>query len=353
MSFEEFQKMAEKDAAAEPGARCKYCQSARIVKAGTRKVKAGVRQMFKCNGCGRRFSNLNRSEKHTHPAAILDALTMVCQGRTYEDAIFALRKKHRLAVTKSAISKWVREYDPDYLKIRHLNKRHGQIVRSYLFTHGGINYNYKLHLPKLATCPFEGLKSYLLKLPEFIDHAMFEGGPEGGAGSARASQLVLTENHGLREFTDTHLSRAALDALSLALSNRQRHQVVEDYLLSCDRNTIAVEVPVYFHHPELGSVTGHIDILQINFGKVHILDFKPHAKQENPAKVMTQLTLYAMALTYRAKLKLADMVCAYFDEERMYQFRPRWIGGDKNRKPSLQEAQAAQKNASGNSQQPF
>ena len=330
MGFEEFQKAAERDSAEEPGARCKYCQSARIVKAGKRKIKAGVRQMFKCAECGRRFSNLNRSDKHTHPAAILDALTMVCQGRTYEEAIFALRKKHRLTVTKGAISKWVREYDPDYLKIRHLNARHGQIVRSYLFTHGGINYNYKLHLPKLATCPFEELKSYLLKLPESIDHAMFEKaarGEEDGEAPARASQLVLTDNHGLREFTDTRLSRAALDALSLALSNRQRHQVVEDYLLSCDRNTIAVEVPVYFHHREFGSVTGHIDVLQINFGKVQILDFKPHAKKESPAKVMTQLTLYAMALTYRAKLKMADIVCAYFDEERMYQFKPRWIPG--------------------------
>lgn len=332
MGFEEFQKGLERDAAAaEPGARCKYCRSERVVKSGTRKVREGTRQLFKCNGCGRRFSNLNRSDKHTHPAAILDALTMVCQGRTYEEVLFALRKRHRLTVTKGAVSKWVREFDPDYLKIRHLNRRHGQIVRSYLFTHGGINYNYKLHLPKLATCPYEGLKSYLLKLPEFIDHALFEkaaGGEEAGAAPARASQLVLTGNHGLREFTDTRLSRAALDALSLALSNRQRHQVVEDYLLSCDRNTIAVEVPVYFIHPALGSVTGHVDVLQINFGQVHILDFKPQAKKENPAKVITQLTLYAMALTYRAKLKLADIVCAYFDEERMFQFRPRWIRGE-------------------------
>lgn len=328
MGFEEYDKVAGKEAVTEPGIRCKYCQSAQIVKAGLRKLKAGLRQMFKCNHCGRRFSNLNRSDKHTHPAAILDALTMVCQGRTYEDVIFALRKKHRLSVTKSAISKWVREYDPDYLKIRYLNKPHGQIIRSYLFTHSGINYNYKLHLPKLATCPFEGLKSYLLKLPEFIDHAIFEKGPETEENAGlRASQLVLTDNYGLREFTDTRLNRAALDALSLALSNRQRHQVVEDYLLSCDRNTIAVEVPVYFHHKGLGSVTGHIDILQINFGKAHILDFKPHAKKENPAKVMTQLTLYAMALTYRAKLKFGDIVCAYFDEERMFQFSPRWIGG--------------------------
>ena len=327
MGFEEFQKGPERDAVTEPCTRCKYCQSAQVVKAGTRKLKTGVRQMFKCTGCGRRFSNLNRSDKRTHPAAILDALTMVCQGRTYEETIFTLRKKHRLTVTRGAISKWVREYKPDYLKIRHLNQRHGQIVRSYLFTHGGINYNYKLHLPKLATCPFAELKSYLLKLPEFIDHAMFEKGPKAEDDSGlRASQLVLTDNHGLREFTDTRLRRAALDALSLALSNRQRHQVVEDYLLSCDRNTIAVEVPVYFHHAGLGSVTGHVDILQINFGKVRILDFKPHAKKENPAKVMTQLTLYAMALTYRAKLKLADIVCAYFDEERMFQFRPRWIG---------------------------
>jgi len=329
MGFEEFNKGPLRESLPESEFRCKYCQSAEIVKAGTRKVKAGVRQLYQCKGCGRRFSNLNRSEKHTHPAAILEALTMVCQGRTYEDVIFSLRKKHRLSVTKGAISKWVREYDPPYLKIRHLNKRHGQIVRSYLFTHGGLNYNYKLHLPKLATCPFEGLKSYLLKLPEFIDHSIFEKGPEKGSQTpARASQLKLTDNHGLREFRDTRLNRAALDALPLALSNRQRHQVVEDYMLSCDRNTIAVEVPVYFHHRGLGSVTGHIDLLQFNFGKVQILDFKPHARKENPAKVMTQLTLYAMALTYRAKLNLKDMVCSYFDEERMFQFQPRWIVGE-------------------------
>ena len=40
-------------------------------------------------------------------------------------------------------------------------------------------------------------------------------------------------------------------------------------------------------------ITGHIDLVQIRNGQVHILDYKPNAAKEKPIE---QLTLYALAL---------------------------------------------------------
>lgn len=72
-------------------------------------------------------------------------------------------------------------------------------------------------------------------------------------------------------------------------------------------------MPVYYYEKGVGAITGHIDILRYNFGHVEILDYKPNARKENPAKVVTQLTLYARALMFRAKLDMKDIRCGYFE----------------------------------------
>lgn len=321
---------------------CPHCGGKDLARAGTRKLKAGVRQLYRCNGCFRRFSNLNRHGKRTPPRAVLDALALACQSYPYRDIVHALLRKHKVEVTPGAISKWVKEYQPPYLEIESMNRRYTPVIRGHLFTHHGLPYHYQVHLPKLNACPLDGLKSYLLRLPEFIDHSMFEGGedaPHGGATTTvhegvvaapraasfttnRASQLVIARNEGLKVRDDSPLSKLAAQALQFAPCNRERHPVLEQYFLACDRSTIAVEVPVYFMHNELGSITGHIDVLQFSYGKLWILDYKPEAKKENAEKVITQLSLYAMALHYRAKVQLKSIVCAYFDEEACYEFKP-------------------------------
>jgi hypothetical protein len=103
----------------------------------------------------------------------------------------------------------------------------------------------------------------------------------------------------------------------------------------CDGATIAVEVPVYltsqdaayfkgigFHLPLetlTRPITGHIDVLQIRRGLIHILDYKPDAKKINPAN---QLLLYSLALASRTRLPLKLFVCAWFDERDYFQFYP-------------------------------
>jgi hypothetical protein len=58
--------------------------------------------------------------------------------------------------------------------------------------------------------------------------------------------------------------------------------------------------------------TGHIDFLQLRSGYLHILDDKPDAAKETHA--VTQLTIYAMALSRRTGLPVKAFTCAWFDE---------------------------------------
>jgi hypothetical protein len=66
-------------------------------------------------------------------------------------------------------------------------------------------------------------------------------------------------------------------------------------------------------------LTGHIDILQLRNGSVHIIDYKPNAKKEKPIE---QLTIYALALSRLTGLRLHDFKCAWFDDKNYYEFFP-------------------------------
>jgi hypothetical protein len=66
-------------------------------------------------------------------------------------------------------------------------------------------------------------------------------------------------------------------------------------------------------------ITGHIDIVQIRNGQIHILDYKPNAAKERPIE---QLTIYALALSRLTGLKVFNFKCAWFDEKDYFEFFP-------------------------------
>lgn len=122
-------------------------------------------------------------------------------------------------------------------------------------------------------------------------------------------------------------------------SNHDRHPKLQRFMLANDSTTIAIEVPIWLTESEIDElerehgiafvpktgtprhVTGHIDFLQVRNGALHILDYKPGARTDKP---VTQLTLYALALTKRIDgLKLFDIKCAWFDEHVYNEFFPR------------------------------
>src|SRR5205085_4362438 len=122
--------------------------------------------------------------------------------------------------------------------------------------------------------------------------------------------------------------------------NRLRHEALQRFMLANDSVTLATEVPVWLtpamiaqiEHQygirllaegEKGSLTGHIDFLQVRNGAVHILDYKPDARTNKP---IAQLAIYALALTRLIPgLKLFDIKCAWFNEEEYSEFFPRTL----------------------------
>jgi len=102
--------------------------------------------------------------------------------------------------------------------------------------------------------------------------------------------------------------------------------------------TVATEVPVYIRREDIGHMendlgfevlnegeeiprllTGHIDLIQVRNGQVHILDFKPNAAKEKPIE---QLTWYALALSRLTGLRLYEFKCAWFDGKDYFEFYP-------------------------------
>ena len=71
------------------------------------------------------------------------------------------------------------------------------------------------------------------------------------------------------------------------------------------------------HLPKI--LTGHIDLVQIRNGAVHILDYKPNAAKEKPIE---QLTWYALALSRLTGLRVFCFKCAWFDEKDYFEFFP-------------------------------
>lgn len=126
-------------------------------------------------------------------------------------------------------------------------------------------------------------------------------------------------------------NRLAELGLTLAKSNRERHPEVEGFMLVNDSCTVACEVPVYLTSGDIGyfrshgftidfesyqtPITGHIDILQIRNGLIHVLDYKPEANGVDPVE---QLTTYALALASRARLPVKDL-CAWFDNRDYFE----------------------------------
>jgi hypothetical protein len=133
---------------------------------------------------------------------------------------------------------------------------------------------------------------------------------------------------------DNYATKLAGLALQIAPSNIKRHETLQRFMLLNDSATIAVEVPIYLtpddftyfqsrgftfpfgNHP----ITGHIDFLQLRSGFLHILDYKPDAAKEK--HVVTQLTIYALALSRRTGLPVKAFKCAWFDERDNFEFFP-------------------------------
>lgn len=180
-------------------------------------------------------------------------------------------------------------------------------------------------------------KLFLESVPTLCPHIVFRENARSQHRSSKHKNLFSLDQVTITSKTHNAATRGAKLLLQAVGNNKRRHEKLQEFMLVNDSVTVAVEVPVLltrkdihhfknnlgFHVPlDLKAkevITGHIDILQIRNGMIHILDYKPGAKKEKPIE---QLTIYALALSRLTDLRLYQFKCAWFDENDYYEFFP-------------------------------
>lgn len=335
---------------------CPFCNSKLIKKEGKRKTKIGEIQKYCCLECNKYFSEQNKYNKlkyKSYPARIiLNAISLYNLGHSLSQTqkIMAARFKIKLPIT--TISSWTNQYSKicTFSRLRHEAKKlflPAEIILSEKLQHRQV-YNFQLHKAKLqllenanketAEIPcqkFLLLKNYLNKIPtEKFPHHIFTISSEMQE-EKRASQLNMNHLEITKLQKQNYACRLAELALKISPNNKARHETIQNFMLVNDSVTIAAEVPVYLTNDDIKyfmqkgftfdfenyrtPITGHIDLLQIRNGLIHILDYKPEASKVNAVE---QLTIYALALASRTKLAVKDFKCAWFDENNYFEFFP-------------------------------
>jgi ATP-dependent exoDNAse (exonuclease V) beta subunit len=294
--------------------------------------------------CNRVFTPQIAKGKTFPLAVILDALMRYSQayrGDTRERVAVHIKERFGLRISPRTLSQWLAEYREltTYARLRlallHAFRPH-QLIRSTRLHHQQV-YHYRIHQGKLASLlntpehqGFQPIETYLMEMAASCPHPLFQQEHRASA-SASAFDLTdveITEKQNLAP----HIAGLILQTVT---HNKRRHDTLQRFILATDSVTVAIEVPVFLTpddidhlQRELGftipfsseaTLTGHIDLLQIRNGAIHILDYKPNAVREKP---ITQLMVYALALSRRTGLRLYDFVCAWFDERHYFEFYP-------------------------------
>ena len=327
---------------------CPKCSSKYITKKGLRKNKLQTIQQYKCKNCNKIFI-LQSLKSKTYPASIiLNSLSLYNLGYSQSQVQKLISQKYKVKIPQKTINNWVNEYKPlcTYARLRKKNQDPDEIIQSHTFMHNNLPYKFQIHIPKLNLLfqdtkfsqhsKFLPVRDYLNKIPTSqFPHRIFKPQHNLENHSERASQINFQHLKITALEKQNLANKLAKLALNLAKTNKERHQAIQDFMLTNDSTTIATEVPIYLTKDDLlyflskgfsinpqdysTPVTGHIDILQIRNNLIHILDYKPEAKKQKPIE---QLTIYALALASKTKLVLKDFKCAWFDENNYFEFFP-------------------------------
>ena len=344
---------------------CAECGSSHVVKKGRSKAKFELKQIYKCKDCSKRF--VLGSGKSYPAKIIMDSISAYNLGNNLDKTSKIIKKKHKVRVPEKTIYSWVKGFGKvcSYCRIR--KKAIGlfkpkDVIFKKIFRHLQL-YKYRYHKAKVelfANGYFKELRNYLANVSENCPDELFKD-------SFRTSNIKLNiDANKIRIFKkENYACRLASLALECANTNYERHDKLQEFMLANDTCTIAAEVPVYLSLDEvkgygiLGlfekntlkddssngnfndensikndalniknnknnqfspfAITGHIDFVQLKFGSIYVLDYKPEASKVD---AVSQLFVYAAALSVRTGIWLRNFRCAWFDENGYYEFAP-------------------------------
>jgi hypothetical protein len=347
---------------------CPTCDGRRIIKRGLRKNCFRRLQIYSCKDCGGYFVSLVGLKGVKYPPRVIArTLCLYNLGHTQEEAARRIATEHRITVPRRTISHWISGYRPitTFHRLRNVSVRAfgGRMLKERTLEHQQ-TYEYKVHLSKLALTAgavppdvAAKVKNYLLSVFGDFPDDFFRDDPTANPDrqarsvpdanlstnpvqSAQPVAMRSSKSHfEILPLVRTEKQNLANDLAALGLllagKNRERHPAVQDFMLANDSCTVACEVPVYLTAEEIGyykskgffvtlpqspkPVTGHIDIVQARNGFIHLLDYKPKAREIDP---VNQLVVYALAFASRTRLPVKVLKCAWFDEKDYFEFFP-------------------------------
>jgi transposase-like protein len=339
---------------------CPACDGRRIIKRGLRKNSLRHLQIYFCKVCGKYFSSLAGLKGVKYPPRIIArALRLYNLGHSQEETARRIASEHRIRVPRRTISDWISAYRSittfHRLRAAAIQKFPDGMLKGRRLEHQQV-YEYKVHLAKLALMPHAvardvaaKVESYLLSIFEDFPDVLFQedktasldqqAAPEDKVIEPPAAVRSSKSRFEILPLTRMEKQNLANDlaalGLLLARKTRDRHPSIQDFMLANDSSTVACEVPVYLTAEEIGyykskgffvtlpeskkPITGHIDVVQARNGFIHLLDYKPKAREIDP---VNQLVVYALAFASRTRLPVKVFKCAWFDEKDYFEFFP-------------------------------
>lgn len=199
------------------------------------------------------------------------------------------------------------------------------MIQRAQFKHGWY-YDYRVHTLKSEYIKgkFPALLSFLQGVFRNCPNDYFQSGPRG-------SRLKFSIDANPVCITGHEVSTLARKGLEINENRyKSNHMKVQTFMLENDMSTIAMEVPLWFQPEEMQQystifetaqpLTGHIDLLRVEDGKIWIWDYKPVALKEKFAT--TQTYFYALMLSLRTGIPLEHFRCGYFDSYYAFVFKP-------------------------------
>ena len=334
---------------------CPYCKGPNIIKKGKRQKKHEQIQLYYCNNCRKKFT-IQFSKHKTYPLRIiLEAITLYNRLETLENIIKKIQHKYSMKLSEQTILNWIKSYKEylPFLRYREFAAKKykpKEMIEEVHMMHGQI-YDFKYHRAKTELILQEDFKHYKLKqIKEFLElvgaecpHNIFMKSDKRASEYKNFFDLdqvkIVNKNNAAGKIV-----RFVMQAVT---NNKLRHEVLQEFMLVNDSVTVGVEVPVLLDHEDISHfkndlawkvpidladeevITGHIDIVQVRNGMIHIMDYKPSAKKVKP---IDQLTLYALAMSRLTSIRLFHFKCAWFDEDDYFEFFPLHVVMKKKKK---------------------
>ncbi len=301
---------------------CPYCdQNKNVIKAGLRDTQKGSIQRYRCKNCSRYFSDSKQKYSQYPLNVIMYTLEQYNRGYPVEIAKKRTGKKYQYSPPVQTIYSWIQRYKPilTFLKLRkNYNIDPTTLTTTHNFQHQQV-YPFTYHHLKLNIHSKQRpeLRRYINWIERSLPRKLFLSGP-------RCSSTQITKNLKAvkKESIAPELTLLALNSQPKN-SKRSPHEVVEQFFLINDSTTVATELPVFINNSETSlnidePITGHIDIVQIRFDDLYILDYKPNLNR--PEKCASQLQLYKEALHRRTSVPKDKIHTAVFNEYGYYEF---------------------------------